>query len=338
MAQKAAVYPDELCTAIVLGILQQKEYEKRGLVASPKMGRSELKSCMKKLSSMSGISLNSLVQIRRSSQTSSNIANRRHSSVDPLNEDGEKAKLDSMFNPPGDWDEKWVDKVHHDEEDTTLKMISQLMMRDGVMWAKDDVNGMELDPKEVVKARRVEMAFFKKMKVYTIVPESHQRASGGKIIDLRWIDVNKGDKDNPDMRSRLVGREFNQHKDDTLYASTPPLEALRAILSWAATDDGEGGSRREVMVNDVRRAYFYAKTTRDIYVRLPQEDPDAEEGMLGKLNLCLYGTRDAAKGWQETLSAHLIANGFVRGRGFPSLFHHPTRDIMTLVHGDDYFS
>ena len=29
------------------------------------------------------------------------------------------------------------------------------------------------------------------------------------------------------------------------------------------------------MVNDVRRAYFYAKTTRDVYVRLPEEDPEA---------------------------------------------------------------
>jgi hypothetical protein len=60
--------------------------------------------------------------------------------------------------------------------------------------------------------------------------------------------------------------------------------------------------------------------------------------MLGKLKLCLYGTRDAAKGWQETLSSHLESIGFVRGRGHPSVFWHPDKQIQTLVHGDDYVS
>jgi hypothetical protein len=32
--------------------------------------------------------------------------------------------------------------------------------------------------------------------------------------------------------------------------------------------------------------------------------------LMGKLKLCLYGTRNAAKGWQETLSAHLETIGF----------------------------
>jgi hypothetical protein len=54
--------------------------------------------------------------------------------------------------------------------------------------------------------------------------------------------------------------------------------------------------------------------------------------------LCLYGTRDAAKGWQETLSAHLVSIGFVRGRGHPCVFFHPGKGIKTLVHGDDYVS
>ena len=60
--------------------------------------------------------------------------------------------------------------------------------------------------------------------------------------------------------------------------------------------------------------------------------------MLDKLKLCLYGTQDAAKGWQETLSAHLETIGFRRGKGHPCVFHHPSRDIKALAHGDDYVS
>ena len=74
------------------------------------------------------------------------------------------------------------------------------------------------------------------------------------------------------------------------------------ILSDATT--GEGGAGRHtkcLMVNDVKRAYFHAECTRDVYVQLPEEDVGAgEEGLCGKLQLSMYGTRDAARNWEET--------------------------------------
>ena len=63
--------------------------------------------------------------------------------------------------------------------------------------------------------------------------------------------------------------------------------------------------QRHVNVNDVRRAYFYAPTHLDIYIELPAEDREGSRDQLGKLNLSLYGTRDAASNWLEHLSAHL---------------------------------
>ena len=92
------------------------------------------------------------------------------------------------------------------------------------------------------------------------------------------------------------------------------------------------------MTNDVSRAFFYAKVTRDIYIELPEEDPEYGTGKLGKLQLCLYGTRDAATNWQETLSNHLVSIGFKRGIGHPAMFYHKVREIHTMVHGDDYAS
>ena len=56
-----------------------------------------------------------------------------------------------------------------------------------------------------------------------------------EIIKPRWIDINKGDDDNPNYRSRMVGEEFNDREIEGLFAATPPLEALRLLLSWAAT-------------------------------------------------------------------------------------------------------
>ena len=117
-----------------------------------------------------------------------------------------------------------------------------------------------------------------------------------------------------------MGNEFKTYTDDPLYASTPTLEALRLITSRAATHDGVN---RQIMMNDVRRAYFYAKAIRDVYIELPKEDAHSARGdMVGKLKSCLYGTHDAALNWQETMSQHLIDNGFERVAGFPSVFVH----------------
>ena len=80
------------------------------------------------------------------------------------------------------------------------------------------------------------------------------------------------------------------------------------------------------MVNDVRRAYFYAKIQRYVYIELPEED-EMHGKMLGQSKLCLYGTRNAAKGWQETLSAHLDTIGFLRGKGHPCVFYHPSQTL-----------
>lgn len=99
------------------------------------------------------------------------------------------------------------------------------------------------------------------MKLNLAVIKSEQVAQNG----TRWVDVNKGDSENPNRRSIFVGEEFNMGKDDTLYAATPPLEALRYMLSCASAWGGGNSVRKGVVINVVRRACFYAKATRDIY-------------------------------------------------------------------------
>ena len=65
---------------------------------------------------------------------------------------------------------------------------------------------------------------------------------------------------------------------------------------------------------------------------------EGEEGMCGKLNLFMYGTRDAAQNWQAAFSQQLVSNGFARGNASPCVFYREARGIRTFVHGDDYVS
>ena len=73
------------------------------------------------------------------------------------------------------------------------------------------------------------------MKVWTKIPRRMAQARGWKMIKTRWIDINKGDDENPVYRSRLVGNEFNNEAMDGIFAGTPPLEALRYVVHEAAT-------------------------------------------------------------------------------------------------------
>ena len=66
--------------------------------------------------------------------------------------------------------------------------------------------------------------------------EEARRRTGKPPVTVRWVDVNKGDDINPNIRSRLVARQIRQPGEEAIFAPTPPLESLRTILSLAATD------------------------------------------------------------------------------------------------------
>ena len=127
-----------------------------------------------------------------------------------------------------------------------------------------------LDRELATKARKLEMDFFKKMGVYSKV----RREKWMKVITTKWIDTNKGDDRVPDYRSRLVGREIKRDRRLDLFAATPPLESLRFVLSVCASHQSSSRAQDNyiVMVNDVKRAYFYAPAQRPIFVEILMND------------------------------------------------------------------
>ncbi len=157
------------------------------------------------------------------------------------------------------------------------KMETWLNENQDAVKAWDDVTGKELNAQKVREARKLEIEFFRKMGVYRKVKRAWVKGRGEKVIGVRWIDINKGDNENPDYRSRLVAKDFKTGDRPDLFAATPPLEALKMIISIAASDP-----TLRIMINDVRRAYFHAPVRRPVYVELPGEDRmEGEEDMVG---------------------------------------------------------
>ena len=136
----------------------------------------------------------------------------------------------------------------------------------------DDLSGKRLDPKLVKEARKEEMVEFGKHGVYVKVPVSRCWEETGKApIGVRWVDINKGDENEPDYRSRLVAQEIKWDKREDLFAATPPLEAKKMLLSWAVTEGigyekGKESQGMKIDFIDVRRAYFHAKARRKVFV------------------------------------------------------------------------
>ena len=161
--------------------------------------------------------------------------------------------------------EGWKDEVHEDggldlsgpNQQDGISMMREYMQEmhtavsEGRAW--DDVSGMELELKRVNQARQEEMQFFEKRKAYTRCRRERVDIEEGKLIDTRWIDVNKGDEENPNYRSRLVGREFNTY--DTEYAATPPLDSKRLLFPQFASEQRRGNEPLQLSVVDVKKAY-----------------------------------------------------------------------------------
>ena len=187
--------------------------------------------------------------------------------------------------------------------------------------AWDDVTGEPLEAKEVRAARQKEMVYIAGKRVYRRVKRTMAARNGWKTIKTRWLDINEGNKLNPNYRSRFVGKEFNDGVQEGLFAGTPPLEALRLIISHVATRKGYRSAPRFVMINDAARAFFEADMKRYVCIELPAEEgaPEDEVGLLLK---SLYGTRDASANFQELVKEVLVKAGFKRSRYNPALYHH----------------
>ena len=200
----------------------------------------------------------------------------------------------------------------------------------------DDVTGKPLNHDLAKAARKTEIEFFRKMKVYEKVPRSRAKEDGCKVITTRWLDINKGDDERPNYRARLVGREIKMDNRLDLFAATPPLESLRLICAICASRQS-GHRPHRLMSVDVKRAYFYAKSRRPMYVEIPIEDfEDGDEHRIGKLNLSLYGTRDAAQNWAAEYKEFLVSIGFAQGKASPCNFKNEEYDMALTVHGDDF--
>ena len=206
------------------------------------------------------------------------------------------------------------------------------ILQENVYW--DDVRGGWLDRRKVHEARMEEVTFMRKENLWDAVPRS--QAAGHRVVSVRWVDTNKGTEDKPEIRSRLVARDFNGGWDkdrEDLFAATPPWELKRLLLSLATVT--RAGKCKKVLLIDVKKAHLYPPCAEDVFVELPEEAGEGPD-RVGRLRRMLYGLRSAAATWENHYAGKLVSVGFERGMSSPVSFYHPGRQISLVVHGDDF--
>ena len=142
---------------------------------------------------------------------------------------------------------------------TIVKCLCQ--HKRGILGAVGNREGF--DPVLVHRAKMEEKDFIDKMRVFYVVHRSEAAKRGCRVICTKWVTVNKGSDDNPQIRARWVAQEFRGRCGDKLefFSETPDLALVKAVTAhaarWAEHEDVV------VAVFDVRRAYLYAEEKRE---------------------------------------------------------------------------
>jgi len=140
-----------------------------------------------------------------------------------------------------------------------------------------------------------------------------------KAIKTRFVFDIKHDAEGKLTRykARLVAQRFNQVPGRDFYetwALVPNAATTRALFAVAAA------MGLEIHHVDVKTAFLNAKMDKEVYIKLPVGvEQEGLEDMC-RLNLALYGTKQAGRLWGIKLDKQLKEMGAVRSKVDPCLY------------------
>ena len=165
-----------------------------------------------------------------------------------------------------------------------------------------------------------------------IVHRSDAAKKGCRVIRTRWVTVNKGSDDKPQIRARSFKNSVvvGEHE---YFSETPDLALVKAVIAraarWAEHEDVV------VAVFDVRRAYFYAEEKKETPLlnsqttchRIPCNTRwKAAQGVV---------RNPAAASRKDELRKGLLSCCLTVGTVSRCCFRNESSSVAGTVHGDD---
>ena len=243
-----------------------------------------------------------------------------------------------------------IDTLEHIQTEATKKFHNTLDTRgqttdSGLEVFIDEITGLRLRTEGVRQARAEELGFCDKLGVWQ---RGHSikkclEETGKHPVPMRFLDINKGDAEREELRSRLVVMETKKRStiapDDisATFSATPPFEGLRVIGSMVMSSPVEKHPEDDtvMLVIDISRAHPHCGMKRTVYVKLPKEcNPEEDECAL--LQRCMYGCRDANQQFEFKVGDVMDHLDMKRGAFSPCVFAHRANSTAAWVHGDDF--
>ena len=130
------------------------------------------------------------------------------------------------------------------------------------------------------------------------------------IVGSKWVLKTKRDANGNINRhkARLVAQGYSQKQEvdyEEVFSPVARYSSIRTLLALA------NAQNLEVLQMDVKTAFLNGSIKHDIYVSQPEGfiDPDHPEYVC-KLKKSIYGLKQSARCWNQTLDSFLIGNGY----------------------------
>ena len=133
-------------------------------------------------------------------------------------------------------------------------------------------------------------------------------------------------------------RNNTEEESANFFACTPPLEAVKFLISEAMTKRVSRSNRPlKLSFIDVKKAHLCGEVLRELYVELPLEANEPPD-IVWRLQRAMYGTRDAAAAWERGWTRTLNSVGFESAVSNPALLHSEKLDAFMVAHLDDFIT
>ena len=179
-----------------------------------------------------------------------------------------------------------------------------------------------------------EVQKLKENNVGTLVDRAWVLAKGAKILSGRYV---FSWKDLPDgtrvYKVRYVGRGCHQNYGEDYLDTYAPMSRTTSIRCLAQLAAQYNFVCHQV---DVKTAYLNAPIDCEIYMEQPETE-DRDNSKVWRLNKSIYGLKQSAKLWNETLNKFFLKIGFKRNRADPCVYRRNDHRgiIFLLVWVDD---
>src|SRR5215469_9827209 len=184
----------------------------------------------------------------------------------------------------------------------------------------------KIEQDKVKEAKRKEIKNWTEKEVFEETPDKGQKA-----ISTRWILKNKMINGEEEIKARLVARGFEEKEmKNQTDAPTCSPETLKMVLVIM----GQNQWRMRSM--DIKAAYLQGKEVeREIYLRPPKEE---SKGQLWKLKKTVYGLKDAARVWYESVTEILEETGGRQCKFDENIFFWREEELkgVMCIHVDDF--